>query len=145
MAPTRRPDPYVGFPFIVEINGGEVAGFSEASGVEAETDVEDRLEGGMNDFVHKLAKHTKYSNISLKRGITAETELWDWYQEIVAGRIERKTISVILMDVKRRTEKWRWVFKDAWPVKWSGSGLNASTSAVFVESVDFAHHGLSKV
>ena len=63
-------DPYVSFRFVVEINGTLEAGFSEVAGLEAETEVEDRPEGGTNDYVHELAKQSKYPNLSLKRGLT---------------------------------------------------------------------------
>lgn len=139
----RADDPYAGFRFVVEINGTLEGGFTEVSGLQAETEVEDRSEGGVNDYTHKLAKQTKYQNLSLKRGLTRDTGLWDWYRRVVSGRIERQTISVILRDASDE-EAWRWVFYDAWPVKWSGSGLNASESDVFVESVDFAHQGMTK-
>ena len=140
----RPSDPFAAFRFVVEINGTLEGGFSEASGFEAETEVEDRNEGGINEYVHRLAKHTKYPNLSLKRGITLDTTLWEWHQRVVSGSVERKTIAVILRGAGQE-ELWRWVFQDAWPVKWSGSGLNATTNQVFVESVDFAHQGMSKV
>ena len=100
-------------------------------------------EGGVNDFVHKIAKETRYPNLTLKRGITDKTDLWDWHQQIVSGEVERKTISVILQD-QQGNEKWRWIFRDAYPVKWNGTDLNASGNTVLVESVELAHHGMTK-
>jgi phage tail-like protein len=113
------------------------------TGFEASTEVEEYREGGINDYVHKLAKETKYPNLTLKRGITDSTELWQWYQDVIAGTIERKPIAVVLQDIQKN-EKWRWVFADAYPVKWSGSDLNAADNSIAVESVEFAHHGMAK-
>ena len=67
-----------------------------STGLEVHTETEDFREGGINDYVHKIAKETKYPNLTLKRGITDATGLWDWYKEVVAGTIQRKTVSVIL-------------------------------------------------
>lgn len=142
--PRREDDPYAAFRFIVEINGTQAGGFSEVGGLEADTEAEDFREGGINDYTHKLAKLTKYPNLTLKRGITDLTDLWDWHQDVVAGRIERKTVSVVLQD-EQQQEKWRWVLRDAYPVKWSGGELNATGNAVFVESLELAHHGLTSV
>jgi phage tail-like protein len=139
----RPPDPYKVFQFVVEINGTQVGGFSEVAGLEVRTEVDEYREGGVNDYVHKLAKETRYQNLTLRRGITDATELWEWHQRIVVGDIERKTVSVLMLDSQRR-EKWRWVFRDAYPVKWNGTDLNATGNTVLVESVELAHHGMTR-
>lgn len=140
----RLPDPYKVFQFVVEINGTQVGGFSDVSGLESRTEFDEYREGGVNEYVHKIAKETRYPNLTLKRGITDSTEFWDWHQQIVEGDIQRKTVSVILMN-SQREEKWRWVFRDAYPVKWNGSDLNATANTVVVESIELAHHGMMKI
>lgn len=140
----RPPDPYRVFNFVVEINGTQAAGFSEVTGLEARTETEDYREGGVNDYVHKIAKETRYNNVTLKHGITDDTSLWDWCNTVRSGRVERKTLSVVLMD-PQRNEKWRWVFRDAFPVKWNATDLSGSGNTIVVESVEFAHHGISKI
>lgn len=137
-------NPYTAFKFKVEINGIEIAKFSEVSGLQAETEIENFREGGTNDYEHKLAKLTKYTNLTLKRGIIDAEELWKWHEEVVNGSIDRKTIKVILLD-STNTEKWRWVFNEAYPVKWSATDLNATSNTVAVESLEFAHHGMKKI
>jgi phage tail-like protein len=139
----RSVDPYKVFRFVVEINGRRVGGFSEVTGLEVRTEVDDYREGGVNDYVHKIAKETRYPNLTLKRGITDATDFWDWHQQIVGGDIQRKTVSVVLLDSQGQ-EKWRWVFNDAYPVKWNGTDLNATGNTVVVESIELAHHGLTK-
>ena len=70
-----RNDPYLGFNFLVEIEGLVVGGFSEVTGLQIETVLETYREGGVNEFEHKLAGPTRYpSNLILKRGLTPETE-----------------------------------------------------------------------
>jgi phage tail-like protein len=140
----RLPDPYKVFRFVVEINGTLVGGFSEVTGFERRTEVDDYREGGVNDYVHKIAKETRYPNLTLKRGITDLTNLWQWHQQVISGQIERKTVSVILLD-PLGLEKWRWIFSDAYPVKWNGSDMNANSSTVSVESIELAHHGMTKL
>ena len=137
-------DPYTAFRFAVESDSVIVGGFSEVSGLQAETEIEDFREGGVNDFTHKFAKLTKYPNLVLKRGITERNELWKWYQDVVNGNIKKANIAVVLMDRDiNRSDSWRWEFAQAYPVKWSGSDLNATGSNIFVESVEFAHHGMT--
>jgi phage tail-like protein len=138
-----RADPYGAFRFRVEILGLQVGGFSEISGIEREVQIEDYREGGLNDFTHKLATVTKYHNLTLRRGLADATELWQWHQDVVNGKIERRQINVVLLDVAGK-DTWRWVFEKAYPVKWSGASLNATSSVVFVESMEFAHNGITR-
>jgi len=139
----RPVDPYRAFRFKVELNGVQIGGFSDVTGLEVSTEVEEYREGGVNGYVHKIAKESRYPNLVLKRGITDSTDLWLWHQEVVRGNVQRKTVSVILEDVQGR-EKWRWVFYEAFPIKWSGSELNATGNTVVVESIELVHHGMMK-
>ena len=139
----RNSDPYGAFRFRVEILGLQVGGFSEVSGLEREVQLEDFREGGLNDYTHKLVTVTKYPNLTLKRGLADRIELWQWHQDVINGKIERRQITIVLVDTAG-ADTWRWMFAQAYPVKWSGASLNASTAAVFVESVDFAHNGIKR-
>ncbi len=143
MTTATRVDPYAGFRFLVEISGLVVGGFSEVSGLQAETETEEYREGGLNTYVYKLPKLTKYPNLVLKRGVTDSDVLWKWHQDVVAGKIERKGGSVILLDYAGN-EKWRWNFTQAYPVKWAGPELKTDSNAVAVETLELAHHGLTK-
>jgi phage tail-like protein len=143
MAVGERKDPYLSYRFLVEIDGLVVAGFSEVSGLQAETQIENYREGGVNDYVHKLAKETTYPNITLKKGITDSDVLWKWHQDVVSGKIERRSGYIVLLD-SEGNETWRWNFVDAYPAKWSGPDLRAENSAVALESIELVHNGIKK-
>jgi phage tail-like protein len=136
--------PYLGFRFRIEIEGIIIGGFSEVSGLQSEIEVESIEEGGINDYVHKLPKKAKFSNIVLKRGITDSDKLWRWYENILVGIIDRKLISIILTD-SEGNEQWRWEIIDAYPIKWVGSELKAETSSVAFESLEIVHNGITRV
>ncbi|MEW6181711.1 MAG: phage tail protein [Bacillota bacterium] len=138
-----RKDPYKSFRFLVEITGLVVGGFSEVSGLEVETETEEYREGGVNDCVHKLPKVTRHPNLLLKRGLTDSDALWKWYRQVVGGRVSRKSGCLILLD-DTGGEKWRWTFKDAYPVKWSGPEFKGDTGTVAVEVLELAHMGIGK-
>lgn len=139
MAVGDRKDPYLGFNFRVEVEGLTVAAFSEVSGLQVENEVQDYREGGVNEYIHKLAGPTRYSsNLSLKRGLTDVKELWDWYQEVRRGKIQRKNVSIVLLD-STGEERRRWNFRKACPVKWVGPELRAATAEVAVETDGRAH------
>jgi len=137
-----RTDPYHGFRYVVEVESLTVGGFSRVKGLARETKTDSYREGGLNDFEHKLATNTTFGNLILERGLIA-TELWDWHEQVVNGSVKRRKITIVLRDEKQ-AEVWRWHVDGAFPVKWSVSDLDAASSQVAVESVEFAHHGLRK-
>ncbi|MBU7005777.1 phage tail protein [Phosphitispora fastidiosa] len=143
MATGIRKDPYANFSFLVEIGGLIAGGFSEVSGLQAETETEEYREGGVNEYVHKLPKITKHTNLTLKRGITDSDVFWKWHRDVISGKIERKNGSVILLDAAGN-EKWRWNFSQAYPVKWNGPELKAESNTIAVETIELTHHGLTK-
>ena len=138
----RRKDPYLSFRFLVEIQNLVVAGFSEASGLSAETEFDEQREGGVNEFVHKLPKNTKYSNLTLKRGLTDSDALWKWHHDVIMGKVERRTVNLVLLD-SEGNETWRWSFENAYPVKWVGPELKSDGSAIALETLEIAHNGFS--
>ena len=145
MATGSRVDPYRGYNFAVEIEGLVAGGFSEVAGLELELEVRDYREGGVNGFVHRRAGPAKYgSNIVLKRGVTDAKALWNWYWDVTQGTVQRKNVSILLMD-EAGEEKVRWSFEQAYPVKWTGPSLRAAGNEVAVESIELAHKGLINV
>ncbi len=138
---STQKNPYLTFRFIVEVNGIVVGGFSEVSGLQAEVDVETIEEGGVNDYVHKLPKKTKYPNLILKRGLTDSWALWQWFHNVGNAKMIRMSGAVILLDTEGNPCK-RWNFRNAYPVKWSGPDLKADGSAVAIETLELAHEGL---
>ncbi|MEO7497225.1 MAG: phage tail protein [Massilia sp.] len=137
-----RQDPLHGFRFLVEIDGIAAAGFMRVKGVAREVRVESVREGGVNDYEHKLFTQVSYANLVLERGLAQDT-LWNWALAVSNGDIERKTITVSLQD-HEGASRWTWHVDHAYPVKWSVSDLDANTSQVTMESVEFAHHGLRR-
>lgn len=143
MPAPQRNDPYKAFNFIVEIDGIARAAFSEASGLESETAVIEYRAGGEH-VVRKLPGLTKFGNITLRRGITQDRELWEWRQNIVDGNPDRRNGAIVLLD-DQRVEVVRWNFHSGWPCKWEGPALNAKTNEVAIETLEIAHEGLEWV
>lgn len=139
-----RFDPYLQFNFLVAVEGMLVGEFSQVSGIGSEVEFEEYQEGGVNDYTHKLPTRAKYpQNLVLERGLTDFDFLWAWHHDIVNGKFERKNGTIFLLDRYRIPATW-WNFTDAYPVKWTGPQLQASSNAIAVESVELAHHGLVK-
>src|SRR5262245_36505444 len=104
-------DPYASFRFTATIQGEAVIGFSEVTGLTFETNVETFREGGVNTHEQQLAGPTKFpSRIILKRGLAKADVLWSWYQDVMSGLIERKHVTIRLLDYDGWV-KWQWVFR----------------------------------
>ena len=138
-----RLDPYMGFNFLVEIEGLLVGGFSQVSGLQSEVEVHDYREGGLNDYVHRLAGPVRYPvNLVLKHGITDVPSLWLWHRDVRRGTIQRRNVTVILNDCAGRPVNY-WHLERAYPVKWLGPELRADANTVAVETLELAHCGFA--
>jgi len=141
MATGDRRDPFRSFNFRVELDGITRAGFRECSGLDASQDPIEYREGTEGLTARKLPGLNKYSNISLKWGMTDDAELWDWRKKAIAGKVERKNGSIVLLS-ETGEEKLRWNFREAWPTKWTGPTFNATGNEVAIETLEITHEGL---
>jgi len=141
---TQRNDPYANFNFLVEIDGVITAGFSEVSGLTADTNVIEYREGDDPIHVRKLPGLIHFSNITLKRGITKDLSLWNWFNTVLKGTVQRASGSIILLDAARNPVL-RWTFVNGWPCKWKGPHLDGKTSEVAIEELEIAHEGIALV
>jgi phage tail-like protein len=137
-------DPYRSINFLVEIDAVTDAANSEETGLTAETEVIEYRTGGMLGGVRKLAGLTKYANITLKRGMTQNLELWNWYKNVVEGKTDRRSASIVLLN-EAHQEVLRWNVVNAWPRKWDGPALNARHNEIAIETLELAHEGLELV
>ena len=127
-------DPVRNFRFRIEMDGITDAGFSEASGFDSTTDVIEYREGKDPAHVRKLPGLTKFGDITLKWGLTDDTRLFDWRQDIVDGDIQRKTVYIIAVD-EQGNEKARWQCDNAWPSKLDPVDFNAKGNDVAINTL----------
>ena len=139
-----RDDPFVAFRFEVRFDKGHVAGgFSECSGLNLETQVQEYLEGGLNSAARKFPTRTTQTNVTFKRGIV-DRKLWDWYYELTQGKVETRNVTVLVYDPSGGQVTMEYRLRDAFPVKWTGPELNAAQSAVALETLELCHQGLER-
>ena len=82
----------------------------------------------------------KYPNVTLKRGITGNLELFDWWKAARDGQLLRRDVTITLLD-EQRQEVQRWRLRDAWPAKIEAGPLNAQGNEVAIETLELAHEG----
>ncbi|MGE0526244.1 MAG: phage tail protein [Bdellovibrionales bacterium] len=141
-------DPYLGYRFRVEIDKIVVAAFSEATTPDSSSDVVEYREGKDLPKLKKIAGLTKYGNITLKRGMTDNMELYNWRKIIeehgTNSPDSRRSISLLVVDDTGQ-EKARWNIFEAWPVKYDATDFNAKNSEVLLETVELAHEGFTRI
>ena len=142
MSPTTRTDPFQTGNFLVEIDGIASSSFSEVSGLEASIEVIDYRAGDLKENTpQKLPGLNRFTNITLKRGLTQDLSLWNWINSGLTGTLERAAVSITLLDqADKPVLIWR--LRNAWPCRWSGPTLNGSCAEVAVETLEICHEGL---
>ncbi len=141
-APT---DPFGAFNFRLELGGNIEAGFSECSGLDAETDIISYRQGDDEITPRKIPGLRKFSNITLKRGMTGSKSLWEWRLATMTGKVERRDVSIVIYDDANLKEVARFNLRNAWPCKWVGPTLNASENQLAIETLELAHEGIDAV
>jgi phage tail-like protein len=138
-----RTDPYKNFRFLVEIDNIVQAGFSECSGFGSTLEVIEYREGGDPATVRKLPGKTSYHDVTLKWGITDSHELYDWHAQAIAGNLQTKNGSVVLLD-DTGTEKVRWNFFGAWPSKYDAPSLTGKGNDVAIDTLTISCERLER-
>lgn len=138
------PYPHGRFRYKVEIDGLEAGGFSEVTGFDASIDVIEYREGDMVQTPMKVPGLKKYSNITLKKGLADSKVLYDWIIEGVNRAVQRKTITITLLD-ETEAPAASWQVINAWPLKYTAPDFNATSSEIAVESLEIAHEGMTRV
>jgi phage tail-like protein len=144
-----RNDPLRNFRYRLEIDSIAQAGFSEVTIAETTIDAVDYRDGNDPPHVRKLSGITKYGNITLKWGLSIGANALDlikWHSDISAGHVldKRKSVAIVVQD-EAGVDKARFVVTDAWPIKYTTSGLNAKGSEVIIESLELANEGIERV
>lgn len=143
-----REDPLVGFHFAVDIQGVVTGYFTECSGLGSEHEVVEHkvvTETGQ-EVMLKLPGRLKWDNITLKRGITSNLDIWDWRKQVEDGGVAgaRRDGSIVMYD-QELNEVARWNFERAWPLKVSGPSPKADSNEIGIEELTIAHEYITRV
>lgn len=120
--------------FKVEIDGIISGGFKEISGLESEIEVIE-FQNGDDPLTRKRPGKVKYGNITLEREFVNDSSLLEWYKNILAGKTERKSGSIIYLD-RAGQEVLRYNFFEAWPCRWSLPELTSDGKSVAIEKIE---------
>ncbi len=135
--------PLTKFHFRVEW-GGSTVGFTEVTGLDFQVEPIEYREGSSPNY-HKIkmpGMH-KYSNITMKKGTyKGDIEFYEWMNTISLNKVERRDITVSLLD-ETHEPVITWKIRSAFPVKVQASDFKADGNEVAIETIEFAHEGLT--
>jgi phage tail-like protein len=138
-------DPLLGFNFLLELEGAIAGYFTECSGIGSEHEITEHkvVDKQGHEVVRKIPGRLKWQDISLKRGITSDMQIWKWRDDVVKGDVKtaRKNISITMLD-RTYSPVAIWHFSNAWPSKVTGPSLKADDNSFGVEEVTIVHEGM---
>jgi phage tail-like protein len=141
--------PFSAFNFAVEIHVQGVsprvcgAAFSECDGLEMNMEVKTIREGGNNGEQLRLTGPISYGTLTLKRGMTANFDVWDWFAATVARPSLRADAEVVVFASDGKTERVRFLLKRCVPVKLKAPALNAKDGVVAIEEMQLAFESMT--
>jgi phage tail-like protein len=143
-----REDPLVGFKFGLEISGKLTGFFTSVGGIGSESEViEHKIVSDKGEtIIQKLPGRMTWTEVTLKRGVTSNIDIWNWRKMVVDGKVEdaRTNCSIIAYDQTMK-EIARWNFENAWPSKVVGPELDSGSTAYMIEDVTIVHEGMVRV
>ena len=145
----KRAYPFTAFNFSVEIHReGESAAlcnaaFAECDGLEMTMEVKTIRQGGDNHRQIRLAGPAAFGQLTLKRGMTASFDLWDWFGKTLDDPGLRADATVVLFAADRTTERARFILSRCIPIKLKAPALNAREGMVAIEELQIVYESLA--
>ena len=148
---TPRSNPYGAFNYMVSL-GGEtgkgtlgqvVGGFSDVSGLGYEVKYSEYRNGNeMTNTVRKVANSYSVDDVTLKRGLIGELDLFNWLKAVRDGEHSPRNVTITLLD-EARAPVCTWRLLNAQPKKWTGPTLAAKGGGeVAMEELQLVHEGI---
>jgi phage tail-like protein len=145
--------PFTAFRFAVDIVRSDLpaslcnASFAECDGLEMTMDVKTIREGGNNAAQVRLYGAVNYGTLTLKRGMTANFDLWDWFEFIYQfdKPVVRAHVTVTVFAADGKTKNAAFFLENCLPLKLKAPPLNAKDGIVAIEEMQLAYEWLSRV
>jgi phage tail-like protein len=111
-----------------------VGGFNSISGGGVKIEKRDVTHGD-DRYKRHMPGAIEYENITLSRGMTSNKDLLDWFKNILDGKNDRRSGTIIIME-NDYDEGRRFEFFGAYPCSFSGVELSSDGSAMSLEKFE---------
>jgi phage tail-like protein len=154
MAEEIKAEPFITFNFSVEVTKAEItpestaqplcsAAFAECDGIEMTMEVKTLKEGGANGQLVRLTGPVSYGQLTLKRGMTENFELWNWFRAVVADPSLRANVEVVMLAPDGIQPRAHFLLRRCVPVKVKAPPLNAKDGVLAIEELQLAYESIS--
>ena len=123
--------------FNVEMDGIIVGGCHTVEGLEHEHEVVE-FQDGDDKETHYRPGRQKAGRVKITRDFSATKEFFNWRKTVLDGKVERKSVSIILLN-DAGEEAMRYNLFECWPIKYKGPDLNSRNSAHATEAIEIAY------
>jgi phage tail-like protein len=138
-------DPLLGFNFMLQLEKAIAGYFTECGGIGSEHEIVEHkvVDEAGHEVIRKIPGRLKWTDVTLKRGITQDMQIWEWRQDAVKGDMKtaRKNCTITMLD-RMYTPVAIWHFYNAWPSKVTGPNLKSDSNEFGVEEVTIVHEGM---
>ncbi len=138
----------VSFYFKVTVVGfdeEDEGSFQDVSGINVSMEMQNVIEGGVNEYSHRLPIRAKYENLVLKRGLLHGSSLYTWVNNAVRlFAFSPKTVQVSLMN-ELGSELVTWSFSNAYPVGVKISEFKSTDNTIVIETLELAYNYFDRV
>ena len=112
-------DPLTGIIFALQIDGAITGGyFTEVTGIGSSSEVVEHkvVDENGNEIIQKIPGRLIFNNVTLKRGITSNKDMWDWRKQVEDGNISTAKVNcnIVAYD-QAMTPIAQWDLADVWP------------------------------
>ncbi len=139
--------PLIDCHFSLELQGNVAGYFTECSGIGSEHEVAEHkvVTADGHQKVMKIPGRLKWGDITLKKGITSEMDIWNWRKKVEDGNVDdaRCNGSIIMYDQTLKPVA-QWDFEGAWPTKVSGPTPKSDSNEVSVEEITITHEYITR-
>lgn len=144
--------PFTSFNFVVLIevkgvtqNGSQVcsAAFSECDGLEMTMEPKTIRAGGRNTGPVHLSGPLSYGQLTLKRGMTSNFDLWNWFEQMYKkDQSGYRTSATVVMRGADQSDQAVFQLTGCLPIKLKAPGMNAKDGIVAIEEIQIAYETL---
>jgi phage tail-like protein len=141
-------DPIGAHSFSLDIQGMDSVTFAEATGFDNKSEaIEFRdVDKSGKMTIRKTFGAPKWGEITLKRGFTKDTTLWDLRQKVLDGDhvSARKNGTITGRDAAHKPVI-SFTFENGWVSSWKSGNFSAKANEVAMEEITITHEGLKRV
>lgn len=121
------------------------ASFADCDGLEMSIEPKTIREGGNNGRQIHLIGPVSYGQLSLKRGMTDNVDLWSWFEQVRRDYTLRASGEVLVLSSNREDEVMRFNLTGCLPIKLKAPALSAAEGGVAIEEMQIAYASLERV